>query len=221
MVDVSRVRGLRIESRAMETALRFDYTSVSFSVSKFLQAHGSFIGWVETEACIPARTAQVYMRVAHWVSDKGAAAALLPPGVLHLLSAPSVPKDFVCDILNRVDAGEHVVPTVVRRQMRALRDAKHGQHHQEVMTSQSADSSQKTEMNTTLTDANDVVTLAVAIMAHGLSLADFEQVRALLTSKQVLDDHKLAYHLVTELLRVGSIAQTSCGRRRQCRVAHE
>src|SRR5262249_7339757 len=80
--------------------LQFDYNSVSSPVASFLKgqaerirrqyvgsiiqigrallsakshlSHGEFLCWVEGEVCIPARTAQAYMRVAQWSEDKSA-----------------------------------------------------------------------------------------------------------------------------------------------------
>ena len=92
------------------SSLRFDYESVPLSVAKFLRgqadrirrqcatsviqigkalleakrhlSHGGFLRWVECEVCIPVRTAQTYMRVANWASDKGATVAHLSPSAL-------------------------------------------------------------------------------------------------------------------------------------------
>jgi hypothetical protein len=230
MVDAARIADPYTQESRKVVTLRFDYGSVSSSVAQFLQgqaarirrhqtnsiihigkaligakhylSHGSFIVWVETEAGMSARTAQIYMRVAQWVSDKSTAAAHLAPTALHLLSAPGVPKDYVRDILNRVDAGERVAPAAIRRELRALRDAEQRKHHKEVSLLQLRDDSRETEMNAVLMDANDVVARAVTIMVRGLSSKDFEQVRVLLTSKPVLDDTKLGHHLATEFSRI-------------------
>jgi len=230
-----------------KSARRFDYSAMSPPVSKFLRGqaerirrqhtasiiqigkaligakrylcHGEFIGWVETEACIPARTAQVYMRVAQWACDKSAAAALLPPAALHVLSAPSAPNEFVRDILNRVDAGEHITSALIRKELKAIRDAKQQEHDQRETTLQGSDNIKKKEINAMSVDANDVVGRAIVIMARGLSTADFEQVRALLTSKQLLDELKLAHRIAAAFLRVESAAQKSGERDRQSSVA--
>jgi hypothetical protein len=213
---------------------RFDYDSVSSSISQFLRgqaerirrqhaasiieigkalldakqylSHGSFIIWVETEAYIPARTAQVYMRVAQWVSDKSAAAALLSPATLHLLSAPSVPQEFIRDTLDRIDAGEHLTAAHVRKELRALRDAKQQKRCREMTTLQLRDSHQSVESSTIPVNANEIVTLAVSIMIRGLSPTDFQQVRDLLTSKEVRGDPKLARNIAAAFLRAGARA---------------
>jgi hypothetical protein len=44
---------------------------ISIAAKHYL-SHGSFLRWVETEAGLPARTAQAYMQVAHWASGKNA-----------------------------------------------------------------------------------------------------------------------------------------------------
>src|SRR4030081_764009 len=83
------------------SSVRFDYSLVAASLARFLRgqaerirrqcassilqigralleakrhlSHGAFIQWIESEVCIPARTAQAYMRVASWSVGKGAA----------------------------------------------------------------------------------------------------------------------------------------------------
>jgi hypothetical protein len=104
------------------SSLRLDYESLPLSVAKFLRgqadrirrqcatsaiqigkalleakrhlSHGRFLRWVECEVCIPVRTAQAYMRVANWASDKGATVAHLSPSALYLLSASGVSEEF-------------------------------------------------------------------------------------------------------------------------------
>ena len=127
--------------------LRFDYNSLPQPVARFLRgqadrirrqctisiiqigrslleakhhlSHGEFLRWVESEACIPARTAQAYMRVSNWAADKGATVAHLPSSALYLLSAPSTPSDFAAGILSRAEAGEYIVPSVIRSELKA------------------------------------------------------------------------------------------------------
>lgn len=85
-------------------------------------SHEAFQGWVESEVCMPVRTAQAYMRVAHWVSArKNTAIGHLPPAILYTLSAPSTPEDFVSDILSRLEAGELIAPSVIRKELVAPR----------------------------------------------------------------------------------------------------
>jgi Protein of unknown function (DUF3102) len=214
-------------SRHIEEQPYFDYDSVPPEVKKFLQgqaerirrqastsiiqigralinakrylSHGAFIIWVENEAWIPARTAQVYMRIAEWVSGKNAAAAHLPPSVLQLLSAPSTPKEFVDGVLARFDAGEPIIPSVVRRDLKVLRQAQRETLQKMTSSSVSRDNSSAEGTGThrggadgASTDAATTLRQAVAIMARGLSREDFERVRAMLTSAQVLDAPQLA-----------------------------
>jgi hypothetical protein len=84
-------------------------------------SHGAFLCWVEAEAGIPARTAQVYMQVAQWVGGKGATVAHLPLTALYLLSARSTPNEFAMDVLNRVQRGETVSLTSLREELKAVR----------------------------------------------------------------------------------------------------
>jgi Protein of unknown function (DUF3102) len=213
-------------NRYMEEQSHFDYESVPPDVKKFLQgqaerirrqastsiiqigkalinakrylSHGAFIVWVENEAWIPARTAQVYMRIAEWVSAKNAAAAHLPPSVLQLLSAPSTPKEFIDGVLARFDAGEPIIPSAIRRELKVLRQAQREASQKMTSTSVSRHNSSAEDTSThrgsadgARVDAAATLRQAIAIMARGLSREDFERVRAMLTSTQVLDAPQL------------------------------
>jgi len=133
---------------SQNTYATFDYASLPQSVARFLQgqadrirrqcsssiiqigkalieakrhlSHGGFVQWVECEVGIPARTAQVYMRAASWASGKSATVAHLPPSALYLLSAPSAPEKFIEEILQRIDAGEHIAPSAMREQLKTF-----------------------------------------------------------------------------------------------------
>jgi hypothetical protein len=203
----------------------FDYSSVPLSLAKFLKgqadrirhhhvtsivnigkalleakrhlSHGAFQGWVESEVCLPVRTAQAYMRVAHWVSArKNAAIGHLPPTMLYILSAPSTPEDFVSDILSRLEAGELIAPSVIRKELLTLR------------SSRSRDGSVETKANpdhalpmkgwgevqarrNASADLSELVTMLIA----RLSAADFERVREIMTSEAVLNDPDLSPNL--------------------------
>ena len=132
---------------------RFDYDAVPSSAANFLKgqadrirkqcvtsiiqigkalneskrhlSHGAFLKWVEWEVCLPARTAQAYMRIANWAADKSAAVAHLSPSMLYVLSASSTPNDYVVEILSRAESGETIAPSAVRNELKALR--KNGQ----------------------------------------------------------------------------------------------
>jgi len=215
--------------------LRFDYSSVSPSVSRFLQgqadrirrqssasivqigkalvnakhylSHGAFIVWVENEACIPARTAQVYMRVAQWVTDKSAAAAYLPPSVLQLLSAPSTPKEFIDDVLTRLNSGERIVPSAVRKELKALRQIRRDALTRGASGSELPANVPKADTDVTYVDTAAVVRRAIAIIAKGLSTRDFERVRAMLTSEQVLHAPQLADTIAASFTDVAGLTQ--------------
>src|SRR6185295_2783239 len=124
---------------------KFDYDCLPSSVAKFLQgqadrirrhcassiiqigkalteakhhlSHGQFLLWVEGEVGMPVRTAQAYTRIASWASTKGATVAHLTPSALHLLSASSTPAEFAADVLSRVKEGEHISPSVLRKEL--------------------------------------------------------------------------------------------------------
>ena len=203
----------------------FDYDSVSSPVAKFLKgqadrirhqhvssivnigkalleakrhlSHGAFQGWVESEVCMPVRTAQAYMRVAHWVSaNKNTAIGRLPPTILYILSAPSTPQDFVSDILSRLEAGELIAPSALRKELHTLRLSRSRDDGME--TEDKADTDLRLKRwdevearRNTPADLSELVT----ILMERLSATDFERVREIMTSEAVLSDPELSPNL--------------------------
>jgi hypothetical protein len=216
--------------------VRFDYDCLSSSVAKFLKgqadrikrqcvtsiiqigkalleakrhlSHGEFVHWVEGEAGIPARTAQAYMRVASWASTKGTTVAQLAPSTLYLLSASSTPKEFVSDVLGRIQAGESIPPSVLRRQLVALR--KTGQH---------VEAEGSMPENSGMTDATlgwsaIAMTELVEILMRGLSEPDFARVRCIATDEAVLSDPSLAKNLERAFVNCGITSPALASTRR-------
>ncbi|HXO69764.1 MAG TPA: DUF3102 domain-containing protein [Bradyrhizobium sp.] len=215
--------------------LRFNYDSVAPPVAKFLKGqaericrhyattiiqigkaligakhylpHGAFIVWVETEVGIPARTAQAYMRAAEWAANKSSAVANLSPSVIYLLSASSTPKEFMLDVLNRVEAGEQIVPAAIFGELRSWREAKRDGCDKEQRNGGSKDLSAAAETGDH--DQNDQITVAtaerkvaveriVAILMRGLCAADFDRVRdiiMIMSSRDAVEDCDLARDL--------------------------
>jgi hypothetical protein len=196
----------------------FDYSSVSPSVAEFLRgqaariqkystkaiiqigkdlagakhylSHGAFLRWVEDEVGIPARTAQSYMRVASWASVKSATVALLPPTALYALASSGVPKEFVEEVLRRVEEGERIQLPSLRAQIKALRETTSRRDNR------SAGGEMDDQLGGSLHAHNTAATAAlisdaVKILARALTAADFTQVREIITSKAVLDDPDL------------------------------
>jgi hypothetical protein len=137
------------------------------------------------------------MRVAHWVSArKNTAIGRLPPTILYILSAPSTPEDFVSDILSRLEAGELIAPSAIRKELLTLR------------SSRSRDGSVETKANPdhalpmkrwdevqARRNASADLSELVTILTARLSAADFERVREIMTSEAVLSDPELSPHL--------------------------
>lgn len=203
----------------------FDYSSVPLSLAKFLKgqadrirhhhvtsivnigkalleakrhlSHGAFQGWVESEVCLPVRTAQAYMRVAHWVSARrNAAIGHLPPTILYILSAPSTPEGFVSDVLSRLEAGELIAPSVIRKELLTLRSSR--SRDGSVETKANPDHALPTKRwgevqarRNASADLSELVTMLIA----RLSAADFERVREIMTSEAVLNDPELSPNL--------------------------
>jgi len=204
--------------------IKFDYNSVPQPVAKFLRmqadhirrqctksiiqigkafieakhhlSHGAFLRWVEWEVCMPVRTAQAYMRVASWAADKGATVAHLPPSALYVLSAASTPKEFVVDVLRRAENGEHIGPSVMRRELEALR-VKHmpGQYRTEAcMRLPPRDSARRGSVAADNETSRGVTELA-AILLRSLPKAEFARVRDIIASDAMLSDPHLALNL--------------------------
>jgi hypothetical protein len=197
---------------------QFDYGSVPSSVATFLKkqadkiqrtaaksiidigkdlvaakhylSHGQFLGWIEAEVGIPARTAQAYMQVAQWITGKSVRVAHLPPSVLYVLSAPSTPQDFIRDILNDVEAGKHIELSAIRGKLKALRHDRR-QESQETSAVEHVGQSEAT----TGVDAQTGLVELINILARGLSNTDFTRVREIMTSKRVLDDPELGHNI--------------------------
>jgi len=209
----------------------FDYGSVSVSVAKFLVgqadrirrhcatsavqigkalleakrhlSHGEFLRWVECEVGIPARTAQAYMRLANWVSDKHASVAHLPPTILYLLSSTGTPQDFVKAVLERAESGETCQASAVREELKAFRLGKRQEYSRTEMSVLEPRSNKlKLEQEPAATKTtSDVVTEFVAILLHGLSAPDFARVREMMTRKAILSDPCLLKSLEQEFGR--------------------
>jgi hypothetical protein len=204
----------------------FDYSSLPTATSKFLKgqadrirryvgksivdigrdlagakhylSHGEFLRWVESEVGIPARTAQAYMQVAHWVAGKSATIALLPPSLLYVLSSPSTPKDFIEKIVKRAETGECMALSTIREELKALRQPRQcGQKS----------AAQNERSCVAISHTSPTVMDAVAIMAEGLSTTDFDRVRNIMTSKRVLDDPEFPRLIATAFLNADSNGQ--------------
>jgi hypothetical protein len=130
------------------------------------------------------------MRVASWAADKGASVAHLSPSALHLLSAASIPEEFVRDIIRRTEAGERIAPNVLREELKA-----YGERRCLVDAENIASSTGLTSPNDLTQEVDNEALSAVAelvtILAQSLSPSDFARVREIATSDTVLSDPQL------------------------------
>lgn len=198
--------------------VRFDYGSVSASVAKFLRgqadrirrqcvtsiiqigralieakrhlSHGEFLSWVECEVGIPARTAQAYMRVASWASNKGATVAHLSPSALYLLSASTTPEEFVVQILSRAEAGEYIAPSVIREELKVRREQE-DEPRQPPSSDQTLHSDPRRRATASSEGAEEALNEFVSMLADRLSASDFARARDIVTSPSVLSDPEL------------------------------
>lgn len=210
----------REPSRNTVSSLKFDYDTVPLSVAKFLRgqadrirrhcvtsiiqigkalneskrhlSHGAFLIWVESEVCLPVRTAQAYMRVAKWAVEKGATVAHLAPSTLYLLSTSSTPNDYVVEILNRAKNGEVIAPSDVRSELKRLRS--NGHHDAGNMRQFKLARTARTPVlarNIGERESRCCVAELAAFLMRVLSADDFERVRQLLIDDAVLSDPNL------------------------------
>ena len=208
----------------------FDYGSVSPRVAKFLVgqadrirhhcvtsainiggslleakrhlSHGEFLRWVECEVGIPARTAQAYMRVANWVSGKSAAVARLSPTILYLLSSTGTPEHFVEGVLQRVERGERVLPSTLRKELKCLRSSKQGGQSRTQASAAENPSDLEWRNRAAVSKRSNAVTEFVDILVHGLPAFDFARVREIMTSEALLSAPDLVENLEREVRKV-------------------
>lgn len=207
---------------------RFGYEDLSPSVEKFLRgqadrirrqcansiiqigkalieskrhlSHGVFLRWVESEVGFPARTAQAYMRVAHWASGKSATVAHLPPSALYVLSSNGVPEEFVLDVLKRIETGEKLATATMRQELKAFqqtRSAKLCAAQPIFVDVTSQPSYQKAAPSHAPTSRTPIVELA-GLLSRKLAAADFARVCEILSSDMLLSDPDFAKKLARE-----------------------
>lgn len=209
---VSVLNAISAAQQQAKDGLEFDYRPLPSSVTKFLRgqatrirqygsksivqigkdlagakhylSHGEFLRWVEREVGLPARTAQAYMRVAHWASSKGAIVALLPPTALYALSSPGVPTEIIEDVLKRAERGESIGLPALRAQLRNLRKITKVSNFSEP---EGQEILEPTHHHMTF----PMISKAVGILARSLTAGDFARVREIMTSEKVLDDPNL------------------------------
>ncbi|WP_198031945.1 DUF3102 domain-containing protein [Bradyrhizobium sp. Ec3.3] len=183
-------------------------------------SHGEFLRWVESEVCIPSRSAQAYMRAAKWVADKHATVARLSPSALYLLSASGTPEEFAANILKRIEAGEYISPSDMRAELKMFRSTEPqervgaGSATAEDRLDQSNWGATRAERGTT-----GVVSELVAILIQNLPANDFARVREIMTSNVVLSDPLLVQNLEHAFQRIAEdrgiprmnvVLQTEC-----------
>ncbi len=164
-------------------------------------AHGEFVTWVKYEAGLPARTAQAYMHVANWAAHKSPSVTRLPPSVLYVISARSAPEQFVQQLLERVEAGEHISARTVRQEIKAIRHSASADAPVEaVVDAPSAVPDHAPNHDLTLA-------CAVDILVHGLSAANFVRVKEIMTNSIVIEDPQLAHNIVVAFLNAAKRVQ--------------
>lgn len=167
--------------------------------SKRHLSHGVFLRWVEAEIGFPARTAQAYMRVAHWASGKSAAVAHLPPSALYVLSSSGVPEEFVLEVLERVEAGEKIAASAVRQELRTLQQKRAAKSSANDVDAQPVldKTTEQPTYDRALSCPTPIAELA-GLLARKLAAVDFARVCEILTSEMLLSDPDLAENLAQQ-----------------------
>jgi len=199
---------------------RFDYSSVDTSVATFLRgqadrirrqcattvvqvgnaliqakrylSHGSFLIWVECEVGITARTAQLYMRAALWVSNKGKTVSNFPPSLIYLLSAPTTPPDFADQIVERAAAGTPFTLATVKEELKEFGGPAENKRQGGPGAATVRPAVRKTSQSPSRFSASDAMTKVVEILARDLPREHFASVRDVLISGTAVDHSELA-----------------------------
>jgi hypothetical protein len=160
-------------------------------------AHGVFIDWVEQEVGMPARTAQVYMQVAQWISGKSATVAHLPLSVLYVLSARNTPEQLVSEVMKDVEAGKSVTSTVVRQRLKAMREVKSLDGLGNGRRGRRRNNAPGTTDPVASRGANpeSAINELIRILARALPAADFERVREIFASDLIKNNQKLGRNI--------------------------
>jgi Protein of unknown function (DUF3102) len=169
--------------------------------AKHYLSHGAFIRWVESEVGIPARTAQGYMKVAEWAADKCADVAQLPPSVLYILSRSRTPKEFADSIFRRLEAGERIVLSDLRGELRLL--LAHRDGAQVVAGNrESTNAGVEPEIIGPDLEAHPSLKEAISILLRNLPREDFARVREIMTNDGLVCRPDLGHHIVHAFLAV-------------------
>lgn len=86
--------------------------------------HGLFLGWLDHEVNMEPRLAQKYMRAAEWAKENAKLVSHLQPTAVMELASKSTPPTVIDAVAHRIDSGEKVTPTVVRRLLSEAREEK-------------------------------------------------------------------------------------------------
>ena len=202
---------------------RFDYSTLDRSVANFLTghaqrirkyvhattiqvgkdliaakrylSHGQFIRWIEQEVGIPARTAQAYMRIAHWATGKSSVVARLPSTLLFILSASSTPVEYAEDILRRLESGEKIAPATVKKELKQLQTR--GPSTQLLCSDEvTRDASNGIgDVEVVIPTREEALREAVLILFQKLSQDEFMRVKSIMTNRTMLNDPELSIKL--------------------------
>jgi hypothetical protein len=83
--------------------------------------HGRFGSWLQHEFGWTERTAQRYMQAAEVFGDKADTVSVLGATAIHALAAPSTPETVRAAVVARLEAGEHLTPRAVLKQVKMVR----------------------------------------------------------------------------------------------------
>lgn len=74
---------------------------------------GAFGAWLQGEFGMSERTAQNYMSAARVFGDHAAVVAVLPPGTVYKLAAPSTPETVRADVVRQIEEGKRPEPAAI------------------------------------------------------------------------------------------------------------
>jgi hypothetical protein len=148
------------------------------------------------------------MQVAQWAGRKSATVAHLPPSVLYVISTPNAPEEFVHEVIQRIEAGEHVEPRTLRAELRARRALHRQDRRNNVHCDGAIDSRMAPEPTASAAKSrNNPVLEVLIILARELPGNTFQQVRSILTSEGVVCTEPLSKYIASALAVIDRSAQ--------------
>ena len=197
-INACHAQALAAARTALEHARR---AGLLLTEAKQACGHGQWLPWLQANVSFSERTAQGYMKVAEWAADKCADVAQLPPSVLYILSRSRTPKEFADGIFRRLEAGERIVLSDLRGELRLLLANRDGAQ----MVARDRGSTHagvEPEIIGPDLEAHPSLKEAISILLRNLPREEFARVREIMTSDGLVCRPDLGHHIAHAFLAV-------------------